>query len=250
MRFNDLARTLYAFAWNDYCDWYLEMAKVRIGAGGAQATDARAGSLAGIDAILRLLHPLIPFVTEEIASHLPLGHDRLIVSSVPREDQYRDDPAAEEEFTILQEIVTAVRNIRSEMNVPPGREADVSLRAGGDVARVARADAPAIRALARVAKLEVGPDLAKPRHAASAVVRDAEVFVHLEGLIDLDIERTRLRREIDKTEKFIDSTNRKLTNQDFLEKAKQEVVETERGKIRTLQDSLAKLQAAIAALEE
>jgi len=249
LRMNDLARGLYAFTWNDYCDWYIEMAKVRLSAGPDAAVEAKAGVLAGIDAIVRLLHPLIPFVTEEIASHLPLGRERLIIAPLPRADEYPDDPAAEEDFSVLQEVVIAIRNIRSEMNVPPGREAAVTLRAAGAVARVAREQEDSIRALAKVAHLEVGEGIAKPHHTASAVVRDAEVFVHLEGLIDLDVERTRLRREVEKTAKFIGSTSRKLANQDFLEKAKPEVVEAERERIRSLEASLEKLQAALAALE-
>ncbi|MDM7915349.1 MAG: valine--tRNA ligase, partial [Candidatus Eisenbacteria bacterium] len=107
MRLNDVARGVYAFAWNDYCDWYLETAKVRIAAGGAGAREAREGILAGLDAILRLLHPLMPFLTEEIASHLPLGRDLLIVSPWPKASEYRDDPQAEEEFEALRAIVTS-----------------------------------------------------------------------------------------------------------------------------------------------
>jgi valyl-tRNA synthetase len=250
MQLNDVARDLYAFAWNDYCDWYLEMAKVRINAGGEDAVRARAGVLAGLDAILRLLHPLMPFLTEEIASHIPLGRGPLIVEPWPKADQYAVDELAEADFEILRELVVAVRNIRSEMNVPPGREADVTLRATGDVARVARGEEASIRAMARIAHLHVGADSPKPRHAASAVARDAEVFVHLEGLIDLDVERNRLRRDLEKAEKALASTQRKLANQDFLEKAKPEVVETEREKIGNLELSIDKLQAALSALEE
>jgi valyl-tRNA synthetase len=250
MQFNDAARELYAFAWNDYCDWYLEMAKVRINGGGEDALRARAGVLAGLDVSLRLLHPLMPFLTEEIASHLPLRRGPIIAEPWPRAADHTIDDRAEADFEILRELVTAVRNIRSEMNIPPGREADVTLRASGDVARVAAEEEAHIRALARIAHLHVGADCPKPKHAASAVARDAEVFVHLEGLIDLDVERTRLRRDLEKAEKALLSTQRKLANQDFLEKAKPEVVEAEREKIGNLELSIDKLQAALSALEE
>jgi valyl-tRNA synthetase len=206
--------------------------------------------LAGLDAILRLLHPLMPFLTEEIASHIPLGRGPLIIEAWPKGGEYAQDAEAEADFEILRELVVAVSNIRSEMNVPPGREADVTVRASGDVERVANDEGASIRAMARIANLHVGADSSKPKHAASAVARDAEVFVHLEGLIDLDVERGRLRRDLERAEKALHSTQRKLANQDFLEKAKPEVVEAEREKIGNLELSIDKLQAALSALEE
>ncbi len=249
MRFNDLAKTIYAFAWNDYCDWYLEVAKVRIARGGEDAREARSGILAGLDLVLRLLHPIMPFLTEEIAAHLPLEREMLIRAPWPRAEEYANDPSAVSDFETLRLIVVAARNLRSEMNVPPGREADLTIRVSGDPARVVREQAPFLRSLARVAELHLGADAEKPHHAASAVVGAAEVFLHLEGLIDLKVEDERLRREVDKTAKLILSAQRKLSNQDFLEKAKPEVVEAERVKLRELEDSLEKLKAALAALE-
>jgi valyl-tRNA synthetase len=250
MRFNELSRELHAFVWNDYCDWYLEMAKIRIANGGEDASTARAGILAGLDALLRLLHPLMPFLTEEVSSHLPLAREMIATAPWPKAETYREDDSAEADFERLQQIVTAVRNLRSEMNVPPGREADVSLRADGTAARVAREQSASLKALARVANLSIGPDLEKPRHAAAAIVGEAEVFIHLEGLIDLDVERKRLRKELEKTEKFLSSVNRKLANQDFLEKAKPHVIEAERERLSSLGASLEKLRKGLAALDD
>jgi valyl-tRNA synthetase len=250
MRFNEISRELYAFVWNDYCDWYLEMAKVRIAAGGTDAQKARSGILAGLDAILRLLHPLMPFLTEEIASYLPLKRGMMIVSEWPSATDYREDADAEAQFDLFRQIVTAIRNLRSEMNVPPGREADVTVRAGGAVARVAREQESSVKSLARVGELRIGRDHGKPRHAASAVVADAEVFVHLEGLIDLEVERKRLIKELEKTEKLLTSAHRKLSNQDFLEKAKPHVIEAEQEKLSSLEASLEKLRTALAAVDD
>ncbi len=182
-------------------------------------------------------------------SHVPLGRGPLIVEAWPKADDDAVDEEAEEDFEILRELVVAVRNLRSEMNVPPGREADVTIRAGRG--RAGRAGGGSLHP-------RDGADLPPPRrrrqpeaeHAASAVAGDAEVFVHLEGLIDLDLERNRLRRDLEKTEKPLASARRKLENQDFLEKAKPEVVETEREKIGSLELSIDKLQAALSALEE
>jgi len=249
MRMNDLARVLYAFTWNDFCDWYLEIAKVRMAEGGEEARRAREGILAGLDAILKLLHPLMPYITEEIASHLPLSGKMLIVSPWPRaEDQPFDAPALTQ-FASLQELVVAVRNLRSEMNVPPGREADVTIRASGETERLVRGNEAMVRSLARVGGLTLGANAPKPAHAASAVVGASEVFVHLEGLIDLQAERARLLREAERIEKQIAASQRKLANQDFLEKAKAGVVEAERAKLAEMEQSFTKLRSAIAVLE-
>ncbi len=250
MRFNDLARDLYAFAWNDFCDWYLELAKVRIQEGGEAAAHALRGTLVGLDAILRLLHPMMPFLTEEIASYLPLGRGMMITSAWPTPEEYEDDPKAETEFELLRQTVTAIRTMRSEMNVPPARPADVTLRGSGELTRVAKEQEAALRALARIADLSIGSELPKPSHAASAVVAGTEVFVHLEGIIDLDMERARLDRELQKAQKLLASSQKKLANQDFLEKAKPDVIEGERNKLAGLELSIEKLGAVLSALED
>jgi valyl-tRNA synthetase len=153
-------------------------------------------------------------------------------------------------MALLMETVVAVRNLRSEMNVSPAREAPLTVRAGDHGTALYRETASYLRTLARVSDLAIGPDLAKPKHAASAVVGSAEVFVHLEGLIDLELERNRLSRELEKTENLVLSGKRKLENQDFLEKARPEVVEKEREKLAQLEMTLVKLGHALHALED
>lgn len=250
LRFNDLARLLYAFAWNDFCDWYIEIAKVRIQAGGEDALRARSGVLAGLDAIIRLLHPLMPFFTEEIAAHLPLGREMLITAPWPRKEDYAIDGGSLEDFESMRSIVTAIRNVRSEMNVPPGRDTEATIRVQGRGAEVLRREAAVVCSLARLSALHVDSQAEKPRHAASAVASGAEVFVHLEGIIDLGVERSRLERERERTERLIQVAHKKLTNQDFLEKARPGVVEAERDKLRDLEVSLDRLQAALAAITD
>jgi valyl-tRNA synthetase len=250
MRFNDVAHALYEFVWHEFCDWYLEMAKVRINAGGDDALAARRGMLFGLTTICRLLHPLIPFITEEIWHHLPGTEGDLITAAWPVAADMREDEEAEEAMSLLMETVVAVRNLRSEMNVSPAREAAVSIRAGDHAARLYQDVSASLCALARVSELHLGPEVAKPRHAASAVVGTSEVFVHLEGLIDIEIERTRLTREMERTAKAVISGRKKLENQDFLEKAKPDVVEKERGKLTHLEQALVKLERALQVLED
>jgi valyl-tRNA synthetase len=257
-RLSDLARILYEFTWHEYCDWYLEMAKVRINAGGPGAVEARRGILFGLCTALRLLHPLIPFITEEIWHHLPGTEGDLIdapwpdVATRPAEpggEPLSADPEAEEAMALLMETVVTVRNIRSEMNVPPSREAAVTIRADARSAALYQECASYLKTLARISELHIGPDIEKPRFAASDVAGSSEVFVHLEGIIDLDLERSRLDRELQKNEKVLASARRKLENPDFLDRAKPEVVEKEREKLLLIEEAMAKLSRARGALE-
>jgi valyl-tRNA synthetase len=249
-RFNDVSHVLYDFVWHEYCDWYLEMAKVRIGSGGDDAGEARRGILFGLTTVCSLLHPLMPFITEEIWHHLPGTDGDLINTPWPDPELMPEDAEAEEAMRLLMETVVTIRNLRSEMNVPPAREAAVSIRTGA-AAQVLYADAGALlRSLARISDLHLGPDLPKPRRAASGVVGSSEVFLHLEGLIDLDLERARLTRELDRTQRLLLSVKKKLENPEFLDKARDEVVEKEREKLVQLEQTLAKLQRALHAVEE
>jgi valyl-tRNA synthetase len=234
------------------------MAKVRINAGGPGAVEARRGILFGLCTALRLLHPLIPFITEEIWHHLPGTEGDLIdapwpdVATRPAEpggEPLSADPEAEEAMALLMETVVTVRNIRSEMNVPPSREAAVTIRADARSAALYQECASYLKTLARISELHIGPDIEKPRFAASDVAGSSEVFVHLEGIIDLDLERSRLDRELQKNEKVLASARRKLENPDFLDRAKPEVVEKEREKLLLIEEAMAKLSRARGALE-
>jgi valyl-tRNA synthetase len=249
-RFNEAAKGLYDFVWHEFCDWYLEMAKVRIQEGGPPALAARRGILFGLTNSLKLLHPLMPFITEEIWHHLPGTDGDLIAAEWPDARSMAEDEDAVEALDLLMETVVSIRNIRSEMNVPPAREAAVSIRADAHAGALYGEAAPYLRALARVSELHVGPDLEKPKHAAHDVVRHSEVFVHLEGLIDLDLERQRLGKELEKTEKLVLSARKKLENPDFLDRAKAEVVEKEREKLHLLEAALGKLSRAREALAD
>jgi len=249
-RLNDAAKGLYDFVWHEYCDWYLEMAKVRLQQGGAGAEEARRGILFGLANVLKLLHPFMPFITEEIWHHLPGMDGDLIVAPWPDAAALAEDAEAEEAMELLMETVVSIRNVRSEMNVPPAREAAVSIRADAHAADLYREAASYLRTLARISELQVGAEVPKPKHAAHDVVRRSEVFVHLEGVIDLDLERQRLSKELDRTEKLVLSARKKLENQDFLDRAKPEIVEKEQGKLQLLETALGKLRHARAALED
>jgi len=250
-RFTDVAHLLYDFTWKEFCAWYLEIAKVRIQKGTPEEGErARRVLLWVYERILALLHPMMPFITEEIRAHLPGEVPNLICGPWPETDSDARDEAAERELAFFQEIVVAIRNLRSEMNVSPAKSVPVGIRAVGEEAEtLARMEIP-LRGLARIEELTVAADYAKPRHAASGVAGGAEIFVLLEGVIDLAAERQRLVRELGKLEAFEASSRKKLMNVDFIERAKPEVVEREREKLGQLEATRAKIEHALEALED
>jgi valyl-tRNA synthetase len=245
-RFNEAANTLYQFAWAEYCDWYLEMAKPRWAEDGdpADRRTARWVSWKVLDGILRLLHPFMPFVSEEIWQALPHEGETLALAAWPRAKNAWFDAEVERQVGFLQELVVAVRNLRAENKVAPGRPVAVVVR--GDAAQLDLVEklAGQLRPLARIESLTLARDGSRPRVAASAVVQGAEVFLSLEGLIDLEAERERLVREADRLLHDLEGTRRKLNNAEFLAKAKPEVVERERRRLAQLEETIEKLKRA------
>ena len=245
-RFNEAANALYHFAWNEYCDWYLELAKPRW-AEDAAPEDRRAARWVAwkvLDGILRLLHPFMPFVTEELWQALPHDGECLATAAWPKARRAWFDAEAERQIAFLQEIVVAVRNLRAENNLPPGKRVPITVRGSeAQLALVEQLGAP-IRALARIESLELARDGSRPAVAASAVVQGAEVFLPLDGLKDLDEERTRLTTQAVKLLDDLEGVRRKLRNQDFLSKARPEIVERERQRLAQLEETLEKLKRA------
>ena len=245
-RFNEAANTVYHFVWNEYCDWYLEMAKSRW-AEDADPDDRRTARWVAwkvLDGILRLLHPFMPFVTEEIWQAIPHDGELLATASWPRARRGWFDAESERQVGFLQELVVAVRNLRAENGLPPGRKVPVVMRGNAEQLDSIEQLADQLKPLARIDVLTVSRDGARPAVAASAVVRGAEVFLPLEGLVDLDEERARLAREADKLLRDLENSRKKLRNQDFLAKARPDVVERERRHLALLEETLEKLKRA------
>jgi valyl-tRNA synthetase len=245
-RFNEAANALYHFAWNEYCDWYLELVKPRWTEDAAPA-DRRAARWVAwkvLDGILRLLHPFMPFVTEELWQALPHDGECLATVAWPKAKKAWFDAESEREVSFLQEVVVAVRNLRAENNLPPGKKVPVTIRGtDAQLDLVQRLEAP-IQALARLESIELSRDGQRPAVAASAVVHGAEIFLPLEGLKDLDEERVRLASQAAKLLDDLEGVRRKLRNQDFLTKARADVVEKERQRLVQLEETLEKLKRA------
>jgi valyl-tRNA synthetase len=197
-----------------------------------------------LDGILRLLHPFMPFVTEEIWQALPHDGETLALAAWPRAKRGWFDADAEREVAFLQALVVAVRNLRVENNIAPGKKVPIVVR--GTAAQLALVEQlqSQIMPLARIETLTLSDGNSRPPVAASAVVGGAEIFLPLEGLVDLDKERDRLVREADKLLSDLESTRKKLRNQDFLAKARPQVVERERVRLVSLEETLDKLRKA------
>jgi valyl-tRNA synthetase len=253
-RFNEAANAVYHFTWNEYCDWYLEMAKPRWGYAedGAELTPeqvedrrvARWVAWRVLESILRLLHPFMPFVTEEIWQSLPHDGELLATTSWPRSKSAWLDAEAESQVAFLQELVVAVRNLRAESGLAAGKQVPVVVRGEREQLDLIERLADQIRPLARIATLSLARDGGRPPVAASAVVRGAEIFLPLEGLVDLDEERGRLAREAAKLMSDLETTKKKLRNQDFLDKARPEIVAKEHARLASLEETLEKLKRA------
>ncbi len=245
-RYNEVVRLLHEFAWGDFCDWYLEFAKGRFyGNDGPEKETARTVTYRVLSTILHLLHPVMPFLTEELWSFLPgneTGAEMLIRRPWPEPDPARRDPDAVRRVTLLREVVTAIRNLRSEMNVAPGRQVQVVVRTGANECGILADLSGYVRTLARVDDLAIAPDAPRPEVAAAAVVGETEVFLSLAGAIDLEAEVQRLTKELTRIEGQAAGIEKKLKNEDFRKKAPAHVVGQEEERLKGLQETRSRLE--------
>ncbi|MFI5331239.1 MAG: valine--tRNA ligase [Desulfobaccales bacterium] len=243
--FDLAANALYQFIWHEFCDWYLELIKPQLYAKENPAARRHCqGVLVGLlSAILRLLHPFMPFITEEIYQKLPGIQGSIMVAPYPEADAALLNPAAAAEMTLLMDTITAIRNLRGEMNVPPAAQVDVFLQSGDAQALAAlQRHGQSLTLLAKVKELTFNAPSGPPAAAAKAVVDAVDIFLPLAGLIDFSEEERRLNKEIDKLSKDLSGAQRKLTNEDFLHKAPAEVVAKEKDKVQGWTEKLTKLK--------
>ncbi|MBI4685946.1 MAG: valine--tRNA ligase [Nitrospirae bacterium] len=234
-RFNDAANSIYQFIWHEFCDWYIEMAKSEI-----QDPVSGAGViwclLHTLKTSLRLLHPFMPYVTEEIWQNLPEvriqkseSRKTIMVEEYPK--SLPRDPQAEAMMSAVIETITGVRTIRGELNISPSAEVNVAIRTfSDDVANILKSNLHYIKKLSRATEVAIGTDLKKPLNSAVCVKGSTEVFIPLEGLLNIDTEIDRLAKERKKIEEAMSFLDRKLMNDDFLKRAPEEVVKKERVK--------------------
>ncbi|MFO7784935.1 MAG: valine--tRNA ligase [Desulfatiglandales bacterium] len=242
-RFNDAASLCYHFTWHEFCDWYLEMAKQ--GLYSEDETLKRSTRFVlrkAMLGVLRLIHPFMPFVTEELWHRMPGTSGSIMAAPFPQPGDYPSDGSATAEMELLSGLVTAIRNIRGEMNIPPGKSVNVVVEMSGkDEAGVIRDNVAHVRALAGVGEAEIVESAEKPEASATGVFGDNQVHVLLKGLLDFEEEKKRLRKAIQKFEKEMDLYNKKLANQGFMQKAPPEVVDEVRERVRNTELRLARL---------
>ena len=233
-QFNEAANILYKFVWHEFCDWYLEAIKPILY--NDDAKDERDATIATLQRVLTdtlvLLHPFIPFVTEEIWHHMPGTEGSIMKAPYPADSDEAIglglDQEAEGEMELVMGTVTAIRNIRGEMNIPPNQALATIVQPADNAAKaILTRETGLISNLARLSSMEIGGQ--RPKGAATAVVEGNTVFVLLEGVIDLDKEEARLEKEIAKLTKELVKLDKKLNNEDFLAKAPDNVVEKVRG---------------------
>jgi valyl-tRNA synthetase len=253
-KFNEATHALYQFIWHEFCDWYLELIKPYL----YQDKDVRRKRITQqtllkvLDATLRLLHPFMPFITEEIWQQLPLEKEvsSIMVAPLPQPDKGFDDDQVADEMGLVIEIITALRNIRGEMNVPPGEQIDAILRPKEEeVERRLKRNQMFIQNLAKVKSLTIFGEKEKPAYSAFAQVQDVEILVPMDRS-RMEEEVRRLQKEISKIEKDIAFVNRKLSNEQFLSKAPKEVVQEEKEKGFQYQTVRNKLEESLKKIRE
>jgi len=243
--FNQYAQILYQFLWHEYCDWYLEMVKPDFYGENFEA-GALARSIAAIvlEKVLILLHPVMPFITEELWHKLPHTSGSIMKTTFPDAQDQRIDPEAEEQMETIMALIVAIRNIRGEMNVPPAFKVEVTCLCDkrSDLELLRRHERT-VNDLGKVSRLTVAliGEIDKPKHAAGTVVSNMEVFVVLKDILDFESEANRLQKELAKLEKEFGLTSRKLSNDDFLQRAPHEVIDKEREKNARLGEKIEKL---------
>lgn len=250
--FNHAAKGLYDFVWHDFCDWYLEMAKVRLyGSDPAAKAQAQHVLVSVLTDIVKLLHPFIPFITEEIWQRLPQREsESVMIAEYPKAHPEWIDEQAEQTMHKLQALITAIRTIRSEMNVPPQKRAKVFIRAEDpSVQQLVHDYTIFFEELAQASEVIVGPSVERPKHAPRMVLEWAEVFVPLEGLLDLKQEHKRLHQELQEARAGLEATLRKLDNPEFLERAPDAVIEKEKRKAQELKEKVERLEQNLRLLQ-
>ncbi|MBN2467569.1 MAG: valine--tRNA ligase, partial [Deltaproteobacteria bacterium] len=252
-RFNEAAAFLYQFVWHEFCDWYVEFGKHGlVSADGNRRSGTQQVLVDVLDTALRLLHPFMPFITEEIWQNLPGNTGSIMVSSFPKADTTFLNRDAEEKLEKIKDVIYHVRNIRGEMNISPSQKVTVVLLCmdDGKTRQLFNDHRHYFFQLASVGDLQFATGQKRPKAAATAISKDVEIFIPLAGIIDFGEEERRLGKEVAKTEKEFSLVQKKLSNEEFLRKAPKDIVEKERQRYASLVEKQRKLKEGILRIKE
>ncbi len=252
-RFNDAAHSIYNFVWHELCDWYLELIKPVL-----YGSDASAERLAAqktllfvLKASVKLLHPFMPFVTEEIWQKLGGDGDSIMISEFPAVDDNLRDEDAEKEMGIIIDVITSIRNIRGEMIIPPSKKLKVIVSVPDEETEsVVISGKSYIVDMGNLEELTVCAEIEEPKGAVIGVAGSLKVFVLLEGAIDIAAEKARLEKKIAKITKNLSAVSKKLANRDFKERAAEAIINKEETKFKELNEKYTVLEAAIKRLKK
>ena len=250
-RFNDAASTLYQFVWHEFCDWYLELVKPALAHEKGPQKEAALSTLVHVlEVTLRLLHPFMPFITEELWQHIPHEGESIYSKNFPHVKDGITDKEAEQDMQLIMETISSIRNIRGELNIPPPLEINVLIKAADKNKELLLDNVTSISTLARTGDLTIGEEVTKPKGAAFTSASTIDIYVPLEGLFNVDKEISRLQKELKKKEESLHGIQRKLANESFMTKAPEKVVEKERMKYKELLGDINKFKDNIMRLEE
>jgi len=248
-RFNEAASTLYTFTWHEFCDWYIELIKGALYGGDAAAKlSAQTVVYTVLERLLRLLHPITPFITEEIWQNLPGSRPvaSIMLADYPQGEGLLQDEDATAKMEQVMEVIRSIRNIRGEMDVSPAKKISALLDCKNEASLAVMSDGEEyIKALARIEDLACGVALDQPAQVAKQVSGDVEILLPLAGLINVEEEEKRLIKEIAKVQKDVDMFSKKLSNEKFVANAPAAVLEKDRGKLAAAQEKLTVLQASL-----
>ncbi len=252
-RYNDYASVLYDFFWHQYCDWYLEFTKERIYKGSEEDKQTAISVLAYVlDQSMRLLHPMMPFITEEIWQKLPIkDKDYLPVASYP---SYNIDLVFEREKSLIEdfkELIISIRTARADFGIEPSRKLNIYIKpVDKEFEEALKTLIPAIKHLAKVENIEISTDIERPSNTVVAVSKKAEVYIDIQGAIDLEREIQRQEKILKDIEKSISISEKKLSNENFIKKAPEHVVEKEKKLYEELKEKAAKVKRILDSLKE
>ena len=244
LHFNEAAKVLYDFVWNDFCDWYIEIAKTRFYSENVESKMITYSTcLKCIRIILPLMHPFTPFITEELWSFFKdKNQPDLIVSMWPN-GNYDFDDDVDGAMTVLQELITSIRAIRSRMNIAPSKNVDLKIKCSKDQSYLISQNKKLFMALAKIDSYDYGSSMERPPQSATAVVHGMELYIPLDGLVDLDKEKMQLEKRKIKIEGLLIGIDKKLSNKQFINNAPENVVDGERKKGVNLRDELTKINS-------
>ncbi|WP_268627629.1 valine--tRNA ligase [Paenibacillus alvei] len=250
--FGETGRVLNNFIWDDLCDWYIEFAKLSLYGSNEQAKKKTQSVLAYVlDHTMRMIHPFMPYISEEIWQHLPHSGETVTLAEWPVYRAEFEAPEAVREMTLLMDMIRAVRNIRAEVNVPMSKKVELIVK---PTDRMVEANITNnlefVERFCGTSKLEVSIEAAAPNKAMTAIVTGAELYLPLAGLLDIDQEIARLQKEVEHLNKEVERVDKKLANQGFIAKAPASVIDEERAKQRDYSEKRDKVLARITELKE